>query len=314
MPDRYAVVRSWVQQGCRPIPCLAGTKHARDAWTRFQRHDPTIYDRHDWWTGKRQNNENVALILGPKPGGDLLVLNSNVKNGHNGPATLQRLGWILPPTPTILTPSTGLAYCFKVPAQVRAPFNTHVHPPGYDGIEFRGAKGYQLVPTSRTPEGAYTFVPPWTLERFRAELAELPDDILEAWIALDSPKILGRDSAQPLDKPRKPASTAIQPTTPLSPQPPHQRRSQSRPPTTAPTATAPITTITTRILDCNQRDSVESDVDDFEGAERLDARILQACAEHTNRLARIDPVFLSNECSFSCRLPGHGPDHHPSAV
>jgi hypothetical protein len=101
----------------------------------------------------------------------LLGLNINIKNGHDGHATLQRLGWTIPPTPTIRTPSGGLCHCFKIPDPqlYPFPFGTHVHPDGYPGLEFRGAGGYQLVPTSRTPEGAYEFVPPWTSGRICAK-------------------------------------------------------------------------------------------------------------------------------------------------
>lgn len=90
MPDYLPDVLDWIDQGCRPVGTDA-TKHAAGKWKAYQRRDPTVYERHQWWTGKRQNNANVALILGPKPGGDLLGLNINTKNGSDGPGTLKRL-------------------------------------------------------------------------------------------------------------------------------------------------------------------------------------------------------------------------------
>jgi hypothetical protein len=138
MPDRLPDVLDWRKQECRTIACTVGTKHAAHGWERFQREDPTTVDLHRWWTGKRHNNENIALILGPPPGGNLLGLNVNVKNGHNGHATLQRLGWSMPQTPTIRTPSGGRCHFFKVPDPTLYPFpfTTHVHPPGFEGLEF----------------------------------------------------------------------------------------------------------------------------------------------------------------------------------
>jgi Bifunctional DNA primase/polymerase, N-terminal len=305
MPDRLPIVLRWVQQGCRPIPCQAGTKHARDSWTRFQRRDPTVHDRHRWWTGTRQNNENVALILGPPPGGNLLVLNVNVKNGHDGPATLRRLGWIIPPTPTIATPSGGLAHCFKVPDPTiyAFPFGTHVHPPGYEGLEFRGAKGYQLVPTSRTPKGRYEFVPPWTLDRFRADLAELPGAILQAWVQLDrGAKIFARDEPVIVSQTRQHASTATLPTTPHPPQPRPQKRSQARPPQKPKSPPPNTTTITTVLTADNDRVFV----DGFDLRERV-------CAEVLCGRMDLSVDSLDDGRSFHCRLPGHGPDRDPSA-
>jgi Bifunctional DNA primase/polymerase, N-terminal len=177
-------------------------------------------------------------------GGDLLALNINVKNGHDGPAILRRLGWMIPPTTTIRTPSGGPCHFFKVPDPTLYPFpfGTHVYPDGYDGIEFRGAGAYQLVPTSRTPEGVYTFVPPWTLDRFRADLADLPGAILQAWVRLDRRGAkISREIGPAISSPsRKPALPAALPTD-LSP-PSHstpQKRSQAQPPQ-KPQATPPI--------------------------------------------------------------------------
>lgn len=306
MPDRLPIVLDWRQQECRPIACRAGTKHAAHGWERFQREDPTRVDLHRWWTGTRQNNENVALILGPPPGGNLLVLNVNIKNGHHGHATLQRLGWTIPETPTIATPSGGLAHCFKVPDPGLYPFRfgTYVHPDGFEGLEFRGAGGYQLVPTSRTPEGVYTFVPPWTLERFRADLAELPGAILQAWVHLDrGARIFGRDEPATISNARKPASTPGLPTDLSLPSPKQHKRSHARPAHKPKTATPTSTTITTVL-------TIENDrvwVDGFDVYER-------ECAEAICQRVDLSVDSLMGTWPFPCRLPGHGPDRNPSAT
>jgi hypothetical protein len=305
MPDRLPIVLDWLQQECRPIPCRDGTKHAAHGWERFQREDPTRVDLHRWWTGKRQNNENIALILGPKPGGNLLFLNVNIKHGHDGPATLRRLGWKIPETPTIATPSGGRAHAFKVPDPqlYPFPFNTHVHPTGYEGLEFRGAAAYQLVPTSRTPEGVYTFVPPWTLEQFRADLADLPGAILQAWVRLDRGAKFSRDFGPAnIGNPRKPASAAGLPTDLSHPQPKPHKRSQVRPAPQAQATTPNYTTITTRL----STDECRLFVDGFDLRER-------ECAEVVCGRLDVPVSSLDDGRPFLCRLPGHR-ERDPSAM
>jgi hypothetical protein len=70
------------------------------------------------------------------------------------------------------------------------------------------------VPTSRTPNGAYEFVPPWTLDRFRADLAEVPGAIVQAWIMLDrrGAKVWTHDDPATTSHTHKPASTTAQAT------------------------------------------------------------------------------------------------------
>jgi Bifunctional DNA primase/polymerase, N-terminal len=306
MADRLPIVLQWLHQGCRPIPCQAGTKHARVSWTRFQARPPTHVELHRWWTGTRRSNANVALVLGPPPGGNVLALNINIKHGHDGHATLQRLGWTLPPTPTIRTPSGGLCPFFQVPDRQRYPFpfHTHVHPDGYPGLEFRGAGGYQLVPTSRTPDGAYRWRPPWTLDRFRDDLAALPEPILQAWIALDRGAKFSRvmRTASP-DKALKAGSTADRPPSPTDASPPRpQTPSQSQAPRAAPTPPS-LPTITTRLSAEGERVFVNG----------FDVRE-QACAEALCRRLDLPVDWLAGGWPFPCRLPGHGPDHHPSAT
>ena len=207
--------------------------------------------------------------------------------------------------PTIRTASGGLCYFFGVPDRTLYPFpfGTHVHPDGYDGLEFRGAGGYQLVPTSRTPEGAYEFVPPWTLDRFRADLEVLPSAILQAWVRLDrGAQKFTRDTPENSGNARKPPS-ALEQTTDLSPpQPPQTRRSHTRP---APKATATETdlpTITTRL----SPDECRLFVDGFDLHER-------ECAEAVCERMGLSVDALERGYSFCCGLPGHH-ERTPSAT
>ena len=193
----------------------------------YERRCPTEQEVRAWWT--REPGYNVALLLGPDC--RLLILNVNQKHGHDGLGTLKRKGLVIREdlTPTILTPHDGMAYCFKPPdrEQFSYPFRTHVVVPDYPGIELRGAGGYQLVPpssvkaTTRDPGGDYRFAMPWTAAHLFSECPEMPDWLLELWLACDR----HQHPAQPRSR-----------TKPTAPQPTRRTRpSRSR---TAPTAAA----------------------------------------------------------------------------
>ena len=172
-----------------PIPVRDGDKKAAIAWAPYQTQRPRQRDIRQWWPpGSRRN---LALVLGPIP--RLLVLNLNQKHGDDGLRTLRRAGWTLPPTPTIVTPHDGFAYCFQPPDRERYPFLFKTHPTvrGHPGMELRGQDGYQLVPpsyvkaTARDPAGSYRWAEPWTLTHLFTDLAEVPDWLLDLWITCD---------------------------------------------------------------------------------------------------------------------------------
>jgi hypothetical protein len=172
-----------------PIPVHDGDKKAAIEWAPYQTKRPRQRDIRQWWPlGSRRN---LALVLGPIP--RLLVLNLSQKHGDDGLRTLRRAGWTLPPTPTIVTPHDGFAYCFKPPDRERYPclLKTHPRVSGHPGIELRGAGGYQLVPpsfvaaTARDPAGSYRWAEPWTLTHVFTDLAEVPDWLLDLWITCD---------------------------------------------------------------------------------------------------------------------------------
>jgi hypothetical protein len=178
MTDRLPDALNYLAQTFRPIPTRGKQPHR--GWTTYQRRPPTHTELHCWWPPK--GRQNVALVLGPA--GNLLALNVNVKGGRNGLASLQ--GRPVPDTPMVITPSGGRAYLFRPPAQASpSQFGTYVYPDGFDGLEFRGTGGIQLVPSSRLKNGAYHFAEPWTLRGVRAQLADLPEWLLNAWLALD---------------------------------------------------------------------------------------------------------------------------------
>jgi hypothetical protein len=182
--------------GLRPLPIKPGTKALalpKGARVTYEKRPPTDRELQQWFPNDRKN---LALLLGPAC--NLLIINVNMKHGHNGLASLNGLS--IPPTPTILTPHDGLAYLFRVPDRERfpSPFKTHTTVPGFppNAIELRGAGGYQVVPSShleaRTrgdgtidPGGDYHFAEPWTLTRVFHDLDDLPAWLLDLWIASD---------------------------------------------------------------------------------------------------------------------------------
>jgi hypothetical protein len=246
MSDYLPHVFRYRAQAYRAIPTRG--KIPLEGWEKYQHQSPATNDGDRWWPGTGKRNPNITLVLGPRC--NLLVLNVNVKHGKNGRATLQRLGWDLPTTltPTIRTPSGGRAYLFSPPDPARYPseFRTHVYPKGYDGLEFRGSGGIQVVPPSHTKDGAYTFIKPWTLTRIQAQLADLPAWLLEAWLALDARENVAGDRARHSGHTRKPASSLAH--TPHRSPPTDPRRlpsqSTSRPQPSAPPETTGATPLT----------------------------------------------------------------------
>jgi hypothetical protein len=304
MADLLADAMDYAKQDFWPLPCKKGEKDAAIKWKHLKRRPMTAQERHAGWPPR--SHRNIALICGWRAG--ILFLNINVKNGHNGHATLQRLGWVLPPTPTIRTPSGGLALAFKVPGPdfSQFPFNTHVHPKDYDGLEFRGGDNrYQLVPPSRTPEGVYAFVHPWTLERLRADLADLPGCILQAWVRLDSrAKNFRGDEPENIGNTRKRPSAAVL-TTDLSAAKETRRLHEQSPEAEKPSAPpVPLTTITTTLLPCVYTDFDGGEVETHD----------DACTAYVCGLVRLDASSMQGNWPFHCVLPGHGPDNDPSAT
>jgi hypothetical protein len=274
-----------------PIPTLADSKETKVEWKVYQTRQPTRQELHQWWpVNRRKRDHNLALVLGP--GANLLVLNANRKNGVDGVATLKRRGLVVLPTPTILTPSDGLAYCFKLPDRQRypSPFCTYIYPPGYEGLEFRGSGGYQLIPPSRVNGKPYQFVRPWTLERLR-DLADLPDWLLKAWLALDAAEAAQLPSQRPKAR-LHPAKTSSAPT--------------------------PDTSTITTVLSADEINET-ADVDTLLHC-TADGRVIhdgidlyeQECAEVLCLQMDLSVDALGSGQPFLCPLPGHR-EMEPSA-
>ena len=134
---QHAAIVFW-RMGYHIIPTIE--KIGAQKWKRYQKCQPTEAEIWKWWPpGSRRN---IAVVLGPRL--RLLVLNVNMKHGHNGLRMLLHEKWTIPPTPTILTPHGGFAYLFRVPDRERypSPFKTHQTIHGLPGLELRGEGGY----------------------------------------------------------------------------------------------------------------------------------------------------------------------------
>ena len=195
MSDRQAAAQTYHAQGFHPIPTRDGGKESAlriGQRKRYETRQPTMREIRRFWPSGSRNN--VALLLGPRC--HLLILNINMKHGHDGLATLKNHGVTVPPTPIILTPHDGFAYLFRPPDRERYPFpfKMHIAIRDWPGMELRGEGGYQLVPPSHVkaltrkdgsvdPAGAYRLAEPWTSERILTDLADVPFWLLELWMA-----------------------------------------------------------------------------------------------------------------------------------
>jgi hypothetical protein len=301
MPDRLPEALRYKAQGFWPLPCEPGTKKPPTKWTHLQARPLSTQEMHDGWPNK--NDNNIALICGPAA--HLLVLNVNTKKHVDGRMLLQQRGLKIPDDiPEVITPSGGRAYCFKVP-DLSTPFKLHNYPKGWKGLELRGVGAIQVMPPSRTPAGAYRFAQGWTLERLMLDLGDLPPWLLDLWLSLDrGARIFGHDGPAITGNARKALPAAGPPTDLSPPQPPHQRRSQARPASKATTTPTPLTTITTTLLHCNYTDFDGGEVETHD----------EACTAYICGLVGLDVSALQGNWPFHCVLPGHGPDHDPSAT
>lgn len=140
----YALAQGYAGLRLHPLPengkdpPLAGFGHqARDATTLAGRR------KIEWWWRKR--NYNIGVATGP--GGRIIVIDVDVKNGKPGLASLERLEreYDLPKSYRVKTPSGGLHVYLRLPPDVYIGNGTSWLPPGFDGIDIRGNAGQAYV-------------------------------------------------------------------------------------------------------------------------------------------------------------------------
>ena len=112
----------------------------------------------------------LAIATGEVSG--VVVLDIDTVEGHgvNGFAALKRLGWKIPPTTQVLTPSGGRHFYFKHPGQGERVKSGTIEP----GVDLKADGGYVIAPPSIGENGReYKFVG-------KAKPAPLPQFLTEA--------------------------------------------------------------------------------------------------------------------------------------
>lgn len=97
----------------------------------------------EWWW--RQHNYNIGVATGP--GGRIIVIDVDTKNGKPGLASLERLEreYDLPQSYRVKTPSGGLHVYLRLPPDVYVGNGTSWLPEGFEGIDIRGNAGQAYV-------------------------------------------------------------------------------------------------------------------------------------------------------------------------
>jgi hypothetical protein len=188
-------LRYW-QQGFSLIPLASGVKvpvkgsRIKPYYTR----PPTRQELEAWFSRERRN---LGLMLGIVS--QALVLDVD---GESGRAFLRRMPAV-PSTPTVLTPGGGLQYFFQRPLLHDTPWATHITVK--PGIDLLGEGHFAVVPPSwlrpyqkqgdaHWHTGTYRWVDGVDPTRLRADMAELPDWLIEIWRAADRrPSMTARD-------------------------------------------------------------------------------------------------------------------------
>jgi hypothetical protein len=125
-------------------------------------------------------------------------------------------------------------------------------------------------------------------------LADLPDWLLDLWIALDrGGENFSTDEPANIGKPLNSASAAAPPSDLLPPQP--HKRSQARP--------APRHTNKQELLKTGVR--ARTTVLSAENGYKYRGTFAYGCALHLSRLLGQPGVWIENKHTFSCLLPGH---------
>lgn len=129
-------VHPLIENGKKPV--LTGFGHrARKAATEAGRRQI------EWWW--RAQNYNIGVATGP--GGRIIVIDVDVKDGKPGLASLERLEreYDLPQSYRVKTPSGGLHVYLRLPPDVYIGNSTSWLPGGFDGIDVRGNAGQAYV-------------------------------------------------------------------------------------------------------------------------------------------------------------------------
>jgi hypothetical protein len=170
-PTPHSAAKLYAAFGWRVVPCQVGKKvpAVRD-WPTVATVDSEQIN--EWWLGQYQSC-GVCIVTGAESG--LYVLDVDVANGKQGPATLKALlaergESKMPPTYTVRTPSGGLHFYFRYPADGRIIRNDAGSKLG-PGLDIRGEGGQVVAP----PTQGYSWAPGRSL--WELDLTEMPSGV-----------------------------------------------------------------------------------------------------------------------------------------
>ena len=176
--DPIEMAHAYASRGWRVLPIKPGEKRPpMGAWQKAATTDPDLIDT--WWT-QLYRDHGVGVATGS--GSGIFVLDVDVADDKGGDDTLadleDRYG-ALPDTPTVLTPSGGVHYYFKIPdgIEIRNDAGRRLG----QGLDIRGEGGQVVAPPTVRGIDAYDWLPDtWQLEPAQAprwlieRIAELP--------------------------------------------------------------------------------------------------------------------------------------------
>jgi putative DNA primase/helicase len=180
--SQHDVALAAVLRGWRPLPITADgrkiplVKFTGENGVNLAASSPA--DVHTLWV-EDFPRAGVAVVTGSTSyeGSGLLVIDVDVKDGAQGPASIQaalvELG-PLPPTMVVTSPSGGWHYVYAYPDDSDTWRNWNGWRPG---VDVRGHHGIVAVPGSTDVRGEYVLSPVGT-----AEIAQLPPAWLEALV------------------------------------------------------------------------------------------------------------------------------------
>src|SRR5215471_6267836 len=154
-----AVALKYQQHGFSVLGTIRGDKRPHPAYGREGGvHWATTDQRMVPWLWGQDKLAGIAVNTGRS---GLMVIDLDVKHGHDGPGTFGR--WMLdkPPIPidvVVSTPSGGWHIYLRLPAGVRVPSR----PALLDGVDVKSDDGYVLAPPSRVwvdTEGGRVLLP-----------------------------------------------------------------------------------------------------------------------------------------------------------
>jgi hypothetical protein len=159
--------RQYAQRGWRVLPIKPQTKRPpMGAWQTAATTDETTIS--SWWTDLYRGH-GIGVATGQESG--IFVLDVDVADGKRGDETLAQLEELygqLPDTPTVVTPSGGLHYYFKLPAglSIRNDAGKRLGP----WLDIRGEGGQVVAPPTVRAGQMYV----WRGETYNLEPAEPP--------------------------------------------------------------------------------------------------------------------------------------------